>query len=1167
MGVLDTAKPFHRIEIYEPSESEPKYVVSPNIFLDTEKPSNSNQVGEIYLTSLNIVLNLDSTVNICELDLKHEPNHAPAIEMDSMVKVYLGYYAEDFSAGPEYSLVFTGYITRQKVHLRQTYLECKSRLNKIITLRKKMTFSKLMTFDELIKKLAIDEGNLELASNGITTSNISRLPGYGISEQRPMLDHIESLAKFNGFNIFMDINDKFHAAGWESGTLNDNTTQQNGNWLDARGKDESENSDYYKHLLTFGKDIIEADFELSAPHLSTVEITGFISASDDLTHTIEPPVVEFTPEDGSDPDLPKKIFKISHVTREDAEKIAENLYWRINQQLIGKLKILGSPQVRLGDGIKITGEVNEIEPFQNFDFAAGSSSGENLGSIIFQVTKINHKFNNTDGFISLLNLAETHAAVGTGETGEEAPEEEEEETEETPEEEEGEEEEAPGEEDEEGEEEEVPGEEEPEEEDERTEIEYLTLSGVNFNFDSAVVLTRDLGDIKGIIKMVNETDGKVLIAGHTDRSGPDDYNLNLSALRAKSVLAICSGDTALWNDVIDEGKWLVEDYQAILKDFGLYEGEIDGIVGPKTRKAVTYLQGYYNDKYDKAIAVDGIMGPQTWEAIFTVMVDLIGTEIDSSKYGDVRWIGCGEFRPIEEPETDNLRSEKNRRVEFLIYPEDKFPSISPPYASRAAMEAAYNDVEFKFTEISFDDTPLDTSIVKVVSGTLNFTRIRDYNTGGDLPAADQKPFPIRLVKFQFYIPEIHNRDIEPLSEGETDEDGKFSNLKVLPMKRAVFHMNLEDTKMKYTFIRGIGNVNLTDHGHRNKEVVWVRPDIEVVVPEGEDCTLVVKASSANDYLDMFNSIYRIQKHMEDHASAQPKCEVRVPANNLTNPADRGTYEWKKRIYLLESDILDRDVIFHEYGHLVHEITYGTIRHPGYQYAWSGSVDSHGKTREHFEASWMEGWATYLCDAVQNDPDYHDEEGAHDIRFDAEAATAANIIGAHSEESCTKVLWNIFVKDGEDKDKRFENFKKIWEVFSGAKPHVIFEFYDNWKSMGKGDLDKVKQIFIDENMEYKYTWLEGTARWTARDGLAAANETTREFGTVDQLFEVFGVATGESPSATERTALRDQYREEFFNTNNNEFRDGANAPGGAFNAPTVSDGERYVVPVREPLDTS
>ena len=415
MGLLDTAKPFHRIEIYDPDATEPKYVISPNIFLDTERPSSNDQVGEIFLTDLNIVLNLNRTVNICELELKHDPNHAPAIEMDSLVKVYLGYYNQDYSQGPEYSLVFTGYLTRQKAQLRRTYLECKSRLNKIITLRKKITYSTQFTIDQLIQKLAVDEGGLELASNGITTSTISRLPGYGISEQMPILDHTAALAEYNGFNIFMDIHDKFHASGWDLGALNDVPNQESNNWIDERGKNEAENSNLYKHIFTFGKDLIECEFDRTAGKCSAVEITGFMALGDDLTHTIDPPKIEFTQSNGSDAELPKKVFKLSHVTREDAEKIAENLYWRINLLLRGKLKILGSPQVRLGDGAKITGDIYEVEPFTNFNFNSGSSgTEETLDSKIFQITKINHKFNNSDGFITRLDLADAHAAVGTG---------------------------------------------------------------------------------------------------------------------------------------------------------------------------------------------------------------------------------------------------------------------------------------------------------------------------------------------------------------------------------------------------------------------------------------------------------------------------------------------------------------------------------------------------------------------------------------------------------------------------------------------------------------------------------------------------------------------------------------------------------------------------------
>ena len=57
MGTLDTAKPFYRLEIYEPEATEPKFVISPNVFLDTEKPSNNSQASpDVYITNLNISL-------------------------------------------------------------------------------------------------------------------------------------------------------------------------------------------------------------------------------------------------------------------------------------------------------------------------------------------------------------------------------------------------------------------------------------------------------------------------------------------------------------------------------------------------------------------------------------------------------------------------------------------------------------------------------------------------------------------------------------------------------------------------------------------------------------------------------------------------------------------------------------------------------------------------------------------------------------------------------------------------------------------------------------------------------------------------------------------------------------------------------------------------------
>ncbi len=414
-GTLDRGKPFCRLEVYEPEGTEPRLVISPNIFLDNERPSDNNQVSsDIYLTSLNINSQLHGKPNVCELVIKHNPNNAPAINMDSKVKVYLGYYNIDLSQGAEYSLVFTGYVTRLEVYLQRTEIECRSDLYKLSSLRKKIAFSRMMTIDEIIRQLSITEGNLIEATNGIVQSNINKQPGFAISEKKSILDYIQLLANYNGLIVYTDVKDEFHTSAWVPGDLNDRTNEQDIEWLTARGKTESNSTDLYKHELTFGKDLVACDFELSLGKASSVEIIGFKPFSDDTVHTIDPPKIEYTPSTGGDPELPKKVYKLSHVIREDAEKIAENLYNYLNRQLVCKTKVLGAPQVRLGDGVQIKGNIYDTPPFENFEFKDDGGSKVDLDSKIFQVIKVNHRFNDAEGFVTRFELGEGIAAVGVG---------------------------------------------------------------------------------------------------------------------------------------------------------------------------------------------------------------------------------------------------------------------------------------------------------------------------------------------------------------------------------------------------------------------------------------------------------------------------------------------------------------------------------------------------------------------------------------------------------------------------------------------------------------------------------------------------------------------------------------------------------------------------------
>ena len=53
----------------------------------------------------------------------------------------------------------------------------------------------------------------------------------------------------------------------------------------------------------------------------------------------------------------------------------------------------------------------------------------------------------------------------------------------------------------------------------------------------------------------------------------------------------------------------IQDIQQALKNINLYEGKIDGILGPNTRKAIEAFQS------QNGLKVDGKVGPKTWQKL------------------------------------------------------------------------------------------------------------------------------------------------------------------------------------------------------------------------------------------------------------------------------------------------------------------------------------------------------------------------------------------------------------------------------------------------------------------------------------------------------------------------------------------------------------------------
>jgi hypothetical protein len=204
--------------------------------------------------------------------------------------------------------------------------------------------------------------------------------------------------------------------------------------------------------------------------------------------------------------------------------------------------------------------------------------------------------------------------------------------------------------------------------------------------------TTGLAVLAACLKFARDNpDRKLLSAGHTDTSGDDGYNVELSQLRADNVVAALVGDKDGWV-AIAEKKHKVEDYQRILKwiawlwGWPCDPGAIDNDHGSNTEAAVRSFQQLAADELQENISVDGKVGKQTWGAIFRIYMRVLADLLDVDEaglaelQGGVKWldkksVGCGENFPIESRGVDGLKSPTNRRVELLFFQKNEEPLL------------------------------------------------------------------------------------------------------------------------------------------------------------------------------------------------------------------------------------------------------------------------------------------------------------------------------------------------------------------------------------------------------------------------------------------------------------------------------------------------------------
>jgi outer membrane protein OmpA-like peptidoglycan-associated protein len=221
----------------------------------------------------------------------------------------------------------------------------------------------------------------------------------------------------------------------------------------------------------------------------------------------------------------------------------------------------------------------------------------------------------------------------------------------------------------------------------KTLFECVCIPGVTFEFDKSFIRPSVAPHMEKLDAALKKfPDAKLMVYGHTDRVGGEEYNKILSERRAESAYAFVTDQPAIWEKLYNKENWGLGPIQEILTDLGFDPGPIDGKDGPQTQAAVKEYQA------SKGLTVDGKAGPATRKQLFLdYMTGKHDVKAEDSQFIHNKFMGCGEFNPVVPPNENELAkggrgqppgNEPNRRVVFYLF---KHPPKEPPCKLRKVL--------------------------------------------------------------------------------------------------------------------------------------------------------------------------------------------------------------------------------------------------------------------------------------------------------------------------------------------------------------------------------------------------------------------------------------------------------------------------------------------------
>ncbi len=216
----------------------------------------------------------------------------------------------------------------------------------------------------------------------------------------------------------------------------------------------------------------------------------------------------------------------------------------------------------------------------------------------------------------------------------------------------------------------------------------VRLAGMFFETSKCFLLPVAIPGMRRVVQTHEEhPDAKILIVGHTDTSGEEEYNLKLSLERAQAVLDYLQDNADGWDKHFAESdpdkKWGIREIQMMLhrvqdsQGFPFLTGQADGKNGPATEAAVRTFQKA------KGLKVDGIAGPMTRKELIKAYMDLDGTTLPAG--ADVTVHGGGESFPVAEVK-DGAKSPADRRAEIFFFDEGIKPPPPGPTSKKGSKE-------------------------------------------------------------------------------------------------------------------------------------------------------------------------------------------------------------------------------------------------------------------------------------------------------------------------------------------------------------------------------------------------------------------------------------------------------------------------------------------------